>query len=127
MKNTSNKVVNRYYQIDGLNPRGTVIATIFAKADSVAHVREVLDRSAWLYQSWTEKCHQHGVFVGEYYDNVATRFKVTPVCWRYAMACACGGFDLTKKRTRAELRNLPRDFADYLYHNSAPYVAHRTA
>ena len=46
MKNTSTKVVNRYYQIDGLTPRGSIVATIFCKANSVEEVRAQLAKSA---------------------------------------------------------------------------------
>lgn len=124
MKNTSAKVVNRYYQVDGLTPRGSIVATIFCKANSVEEVRAQLAKSSPLYQMWPADCHRHGVFSGKSYDTTATRFKVSPVCWRYAMACACGGFDLTKERTAAERRRLSREFADYLFHNSDPCIEH---
>lgn len=121
MKNTSGKAVNRYYQIDGLTPRGATVVTVFVKADNIAQVRGYLAKAATIYKHWAEDCHNSGHFLGKAYDHTATRFKVSPVCWRYAMVCANGGLNITDNRTRHQIYNTDRDLADYIFHNTAIY------
>ena len=98
MRPNNGKAVNRYYQIDGLTARGTIIATIFVKADNIAQVRNYLDSANFTVTHWVKDCIEHGVFTGKLYENVASRFKVSPVCWRYAFACANGGLDISDNR-----------------------------
>lgn len=128
MRPTNGKAVNRYYQIDGLTPRGSVIATIFVKADNIAQVRNYLAQANEICKWWVKDCYAHGIFTGNITDNITTRFNVSPVCWRYAYACANGGLDITDGRPRLEMRHTVRALADYLFHNLAPYQArHRAA
>ena len=124
MRPNNGKAVNRYYQIDGLTARGTIIATIFVKADNIAQVRNYLESANFTVTHWVKDCIEHGVFTGKLYENVAARFKVSPVCWRYAFACANGGLDISDNRPRSQVRDTSRALADYLYHNLDIYRAY---
>lgn len=126
MRPTNGKAVNRYYQIDGFTPKGSINATIFVKADNIEQVRNYLATAKTLCNYWVTDCHRYGVLSGDLADALTASFKVSPVHWRYAFACANGGLDISNNRTRLQMRNTDKDLANYLYHNLAPYIeAHR--
>lgn len=127
MKNTSGKAVNRYYQIDGLTPRGATVVTVFVKADNIAQVRKYLKSAGSIYRYWVAEGYKYGHFDGKIYDNIATYFKVSPVCWRYAMVCANGGLNITDNRTRHQIYNTDRDLADHIFHNATMYMRYRSS
>lgn len=117
---TSGKKRNRYFQVDCLTSRGYTLGRIFTKADNIAQVRAELAKATPIYQNHVTELYRYGHLSGNPRDGIATAFKVTCVCHLYAKACACGGYDLTKERTKAERRSISHELASLLSVNTTP-------